>query len=141
MKRLHMSLNVTNLEKSIQFYSTLFGTAPTTVRDDYAKWMLEDPRVNFVVEASDAPGVTHAGIQVNEQGELDALFNRMQSTDGPYLPEGSTNCCYARSDKSWTADPDGFRWEAFYTHHETEERGAGSLPATAAACCDGGGCC
>lgn len=140
MKRLHMSLNVTNLNESIQFYSTLFGTEPTTLRADYAKWMLEDPRVNFVLEESSAPGATHAGIQVDEPGELDALFERMQATSGPYLPEGTTTCCYAESDKSWTADPDGFRWEAFFTHHETEDRGAARMHGTDEPCCEGG-CC
>lgn len=140
MKRLHMSLNVTNLEASVQFYSTLFGSDPTTRRSDYAKWMLEDPRVNFVLEASGTPGVTHAGIQVDAPEELDAMFERFQATDGPYLPEGTTTCCYARSDKSWTADPDGFKWETFFTHHETEERGSVGLPLNDTACC-GGGCC
>ena len=141
MKRMHMSLNVTNLEESVRFYSTLFGSEPTTRRPDYAKWMLDDPRVNYVLEESNAPGISHAGIQVEAPEELDALFERLQASEGPYLAEGTTTCCYARSDKSWTADPDGFRWEAFFTHHETEERGAVSLPVTAESCCGGGGCC
>ena len=93
MKRPQMSLNVTNLEESVRFYSTLFGSEPTTRRDDYAKWMLEDPSVNFVLEESAAPGVTHAGIQVEAPEELDAMFERLQATDGPYLPEGTTTCC------------------------------------------------
>jgi catechol 2,3-dioxygenase-like lactoylglutathione lyase family enzyme len=126
MKRLHISINVSDLDKSIQFYSTLFANEPTVVRDDYAKWMLDDPRVNFVIEHSnDAPGFTHAGIQTESVTELDDMFNRMQSAEAPYLPEGETTCCYAKSEKSWTMDPDGLPWEAFYTYHQTEERGIG----------------
>lgn len=146
MKRLHISINVSDLDNSIGFYSTLFGTAPTVVRDDYAKWMLDDPRVNFVIEKSSATvGFTHAGIQVEDPSELDELFARMQSAEAPYLAEGTTTCCYHKSDKSWTQDPDGVAWEAFYTHHETEARGAGPArveartEAEGTACC--GGCC
>lgn len=140
MKRLHMSINVTDLERSIGFYSTLFASEPAVVRDDYAKWMLEDPRVNFVIEKAGNAGFTHAGIQVESDAELAGMFDRMQSAEAPYLPEGETTCCYHRSEKSWTEDPDGLPWEAFFTHHETEERGAGRMPASdAAACCDGAG--
>ena len=136
MKRLHVSINVTNLEKSILFYSDLFGAGPSVTHDDYAKWMLEDPRVNFVLEQStDAPGMTHAGIQVESEAELHEVFDRMKSAEMPYLEEGMTSCCYARSEKSWTHDPDGLPWEAFYTHHQLEERGEGRLPATADSCC------
>jgi len=140
MKRLHMSINVTDLERSIGFYSTLFAAEPTVVRDDYAKWMLDDPRVNFVVEKSAAAGFTHAGIQVESDGELAELYERMQSAEAPYTPEGETTCCYHLSEKSWTEDPDGLPWEAFFTHHETEERGTGRMSEASAACC-GGACC
>ena len=126
MKRLHVSFGVTDLEKSISFYTTLFGEAPSVVRPGYAKWMLDDPRVNFVVETgSERPGFNHAGIQVEEQDELHEIFGRMKQAEAPYLPEGVTTCCYAKSEKSWTADPDGVAWEAFHTHHQMEEFGQG----------------
>ena len=139
MKRLHMSINVTDLDKSIQFYSHLFGEKPSFVRDDYAKWMLEDPRVNFVLEkSSEASGLTHAGIQTDNDEELAEVFARMKSAEIPYLEEGTTTCCYAKSDKSWTFDPDGLPWEAFFTHHQMEERGQSTLQVPVnAACCAG----
>lgn len=124
MKRLHVSFNVTDLDKSIAFYSQLLGAEPTVVRDGYAKWMLEDPRMNFVVETEcGSPGFSHAGIQVESSDELEEVFDRMKSAEAPYLPEGVTTCCYHKSEKSWTADPDGVKWEAFFTHHQTEEYG------------------
>ncbi len=142
MKRLHLSINVTDLQKSIGFYSTLFANKPTVVKDDYAKWMLDDPRVNFVIEQSAEPaGFTHAGIQTESAEELESLFDRMKSAEAPYLPEGLTTCCYAKSEKSWSADPDGLPWEAFFTHHQTEERGSGPSTQTildtgsASSCC------
>jgi catechol 2,3-dioxygenase-like lactoylglutathione lyase family enzyme len=126
MKRLHVSFGTADLEKSVAFYSTLFGVAPTVRRPGYAKWMLDDPRVNFVVESqSGERGFSHAGIQVESQEELAPVFERMKQAEAPYLPEGVTTCCYAKSEKSWTADPDGVRWEAFYTFHQMDEFGTG----------------
>lgn len=126
MKRLHVSFGVEDLEKSVLFYSTLFGAEPSVRRPGYAKWMLEDPRVNFVVESlSGEKGFSHAGIQVDEQEELEPIFSRLKEAEAPYLPEGVTTCCYHKSEKSWTADPDGVRWEAFYTMHQMEEFGSG----------------
>ncbi|WOF75601.1 ArsI/CadI family heavy metal resistance metalloenzyme [Parvibaculaceae bacterium PLY_AMNH_Bact1] len=126
MKRLHVSFGVADLEKSVAFYSTLFGQEPTTQKDDYAKWMLDDPRVNFVLEAgAEQSGFNHAGIQVESEEELAPLFDQLKQAEGPYLPEGVTTCCYHKSEKSWTTDPDGVAWEAFFTHHQTEERGTG----------------
>ena len=136
MKRLHVSINVSHLDNSIQFYSDLFGSEPTVTREDYAKWMLDDPRVNFVIEQSDeSTGLTHAGIQVESDSELGEMFDRMKAAEMPYLEEGMTNCCYHKSEKSWTLDPDGLPWEAFYTHHATEARGTSEmvLPACCAA--------
>lgn len=128
MKRLHVSFGVADLDKSVSFYSTLFGTEPTVRRPGYAKWMLEDPRVNFVVETlSGETGFNHAGIQVEDAAELDPIFERLKEAEAPYLPEGMTTCCYAKSEKSWTSDPDGTRWEAFYTHHLMEEFGTGPV--------------
>lgn len=126
MKRLHVSFGVEDLEKSVLFYSTLFGAKPSVRRPGYAKWMLDDPRVNFVVESlSGERGFSHAGIQVEEQAELAPIFERLKEAEAPYLPEGVTTCCYHKSEKSWTADPDGVRWEAFYTMHQMEEFGTG----------------
>ncbi len=141
MKRLHVSFAVADLEKSISFYTSLFGQAPTLTRDDYAKWMLDDPRVNFVVETGGAePGFNHAGIQVESEEELEPLFEQLKQAEGPYLPEGITTCCYHKSEKSWTSDPDGVMWEAFHTHHQLEERGTGPVAATAETP-KLGGCC
>ncbi len=131
MKRLHVSFTVADLDKSIGFYSTLFGADPTVHRDDYAKWLLDDPRINFVVETKEKGaelGFSHAGLQVETVEALEPLFDRLKAAEAPYLPEGTTNCCYHKSEKSWTSDPDGVMWEAFYTHHETEERGTGADP-------------
>lgn len=141
MKRLHVSFGTTDLEKSVAFYSTLFGAAPTVTRPGYAKWLLDDPRVNFVVETgSGKTGFNHAGIQVDEQCELNEIFDRMKAAEAPYLPEGVTTCCYAKSEKSWTADPDGVQWEAFYTMHQTEEFGTGPELAALAATGDASAC-
>src|SRR5690606_1108225 len=137
----HVSFGVEDLEKSVLFYSTLFGAEPSVRRPGYAKWMLEDPRVNFVVESlSGEKGFSHAGIQVDEQEELEPIFSRLKEAEAPYLPEGVTTCCYHKSEKSWTADPDGVRWEAFYTMHQMEEFGTGPeletiATETASACC------
>ena len=123
MKRLHVSFNVADLDKSIGFYEKLFAQAPTVVKNDYAKWLLDDPRMNFVLEArGDSPGFGHAGIQVDEQEELQPLLERMQAAEAPYMPEGVTTCCYEKSEKSWSVDPDGVLWEGFYTFHQSEQR-------------------
>ncbi|MGK0222482.1 MAG: catechol 2,3-dioxygenase-like lactoylglutathione lyase family enzyme [Limisphaerales bacterium] len=124
MKRLHVSFNVTDLNKSVAFYSSLFQVSPEVLKDDYAKWMLDDPKVNFVLEAGgENSGFGHAGIQVEDENELQSVFDNMKKAEAPYLEEGVTNCCYAKSEKSWTQDPDGIMWEAFQTFHQTDERG------------------
>jgi catechol 2,3-dioxygenase-like lactoylglutathione lyase family enzyme len=143
MKRLHVSINVSNLENSIRFYADLFGEQPTVTRPDYAKWMLDDPSVNFVLEhSSQSTGLTHAGIQTENEAELNEVFERMKSAELPFLEEGMTECCYAKSEKSWTHDPDGLPWEAFFTHHQLETRGDGPIEASTSAnapCCDTAG--
>jgi catechol 2,3-dioxygenase-like lactoylglutathione lyase family enzyme len=106
MKRLHVHVSVSDLDKSVRFYRELFATEPTVVQPDYAKWMLEDPRVNFAIsQRGGATGVRHLGIQVEDRGELDELYGRLQRADGPVLEEGATTCCYAKSEKSWIEDP------------------------------------
>ena len=121
MKRLHVHMSVGDLDQSIRFYSTLFAAAPTVVKPDYAKWMLEDPRVNFAISthAGGAPGIDHLGIQVDDSEELQQIYGRLKDAAGPVLEEGKTTCCYAQSEKSWTLDPQGVSWETFLTTGES----------------------
>lgn len=144
MKRFHVHIGVSNLESSIAFYSHLFGENPSVVKDDYAKWMLEDPRINFAIsqKCGAAKGIEHLGLQVEDSGELAEVYGRLKAADAPVLEEGATTCCYARSEKSWIADPDGVVWEAFLTNGEATDYGAGpdftalsSDNAAASACC------
>lgn len=120
MKRMHVHVGVTDLDKSIGFYSTLFAAEPTVTKADYAKWMLEDPRVNFAISSGNhaANGIEHLGIQVESGEELAEVYGRLKAADRPVLEEGATTCCYAKSEKSWIADPDGVVWEAFHTNGE-----------------------
>lgn len=119
MKRFHVHVNVEHLESSIRFYSTLFGSVPTVVKTDYAKWMLEDPRVNFAIsQRGHQVGVDHLGMQAEDEKELAAIGQRLQSADAIALAEKATTCCYAHSDKYWAEDPQGVRWESFFTHGE-----------------------
>jgi catechol 2,3-dioxygenase-like lactoylglutathione lyase family enzyme len=117
MMRMHVHVGVADLERSIRFYSALFGAQPSAVKSDYAKWMLEDPRVNFAISSGHhaSKGIEHLGIQAETGDELVEVYGRLQAADRPVLEEGATTCCYARSEKSWIADPDGVIWEAFHT--------------------------
>lgn len=142
MKRLHVHVGVDDLTQSIGFYSTLFGAEPTVTKDDYAKWMLDDPRVNFAISSGNShKGVEHLGIQVENEGELQEVYDRLKSADRPVLEEGATTCCYAKSEKSWIADPQGVVWEAFFTNGEatvygdSPELSALSANAAEANCC------
>ena len=143
MKRLHVHVGVANLDSSIRFYSTLFGTEPSVTKQDYAKWMLDDPRVNFAISSGNhaAKGIEHLGIQVESGEELTEVYSRLKSADRPVREEGATTCCYAKSEKSWIADPDGVVWEAFFTNGEATVYGdspeLGALSASAAddSCC------
>jgi catechol 2,3-dioxygenase-like lactoylglutathione lyase family enzyme len=133
---------VTDLDQSIGFYSTLFGAEPTVTKPDYAKWMLEDPRVNFAISAGNThKGIEHLGIQVESGEELQEVYGRLKAADRPVLEEGATTCCYAKSEKSWIADPQGVVWEAFFTNGEATVYGdkpeLSALSANAAenACC------
>jgi catechol 2,3-dioxygenase-like lactoylglutathione lyase family enzyme len=125
MKRLHVHMAVEDLDQSIRFYSTLFASAPSVVKPDYAKWMLDDPRVNFAISTHGgrAAGLDHLGIQVENQDELHEVYGRLQKADRPVLEEGETTCCYARSEKSWISDPAGVAWEAFHTVGESTAYG------------------
>jgi len=116
MKRFHVHAHVEDLKASIAFYSALFGAEPTRTEGDYAKWMLEDPRINFAISTRGGkPGVDHLGIQTDTEEELVELKARAQAADMALLDEGETSCCYARSDKYWLTDPQGIAWEQFHT--------------------------
>ncbi|MEL0105732.1 MAG: ArsI/CadI family heavy metal resistance metalloenzyme [Rhodospirillaceae bacterium] len=127
MKRLHIHVKVTDLKQAMDFYSSLFSMEPSVVRDDYAKWMVEDPRVNFAVSSnSESTGVDHLGIQVENEEELKEVYNRLDKAGRPVLEEGRTTCCYAEQNKSWISDPDNVPWEAFLTHGVTTVYGKGA---------------
>jgi len=117
VKRFHLHVGVTDLDASIAFYTHLFGSAPEVVKADYAKWMLEDPRINFAISMREGAtkGIEHVGLQVENAEELAEVYTRLKAADRPVLEEGATTCCYAQSEKSWIADPDGVVWEAFLT--------------------------
>jgi catechol 2,3-dioxygenase-like lactoylglutathione lyase family enzyme len=126
MKRLHIHVAVEDLQRSIGFYSTLFAAEPTVVKPDYAKWMLDDPRVNFAISSrGHNPGVDHLGIQVENKHELAEVYGRLERAEGPVLEEGETACCYAKSEKSWIMDPQGIAWETFHTTGESTVYGQG----------------
>jgi predicted lactoylglutathione lyase len=126
MKRMHVHVHVEELAKSIGFYSALFDTEPTVVKPDYAKWMLEDPRVNFAISTRGrAAGLDHLGIQVESTDELHEVYARLQKAGGTTIEEGQTTCCYAQSEKSWIDDPSGIAWETFHTTGESTVYGDG----------------
>lgn len=139
MKRIHVHVSVTDLEASIRFYSELFAAKPTVQEVDYAKWMLDDPRVNFAISRRGAaPGIQHLGIQVERPSELEEVYARLRRADRPVLEEGATTCCYAQSEKSWTEDPQGVQWETFLTTgesatygHDPESAAVGDVPEAA----------
>lgn len=139
MKRLHVHVGVEDLAQSIRFYATLFGAEPSVTKADYAKWMLENPRVNFAISAGRGfTGVEHLGLQVEDEAELAEVYDRLKAADRPVLEEGCTTCCYARSEKSWISDPQGVVWEAFLTTGESTVYGGGAALGSIApgsACC------
>jgi Glyoxalase/Bleomycin resistance protein/Dioxygenase superfamily len=137
MKRFHVHLNVTDVVSSVRFYSALFGEQPTVIKPDYAKWMLEDPRVNFAISnIGRSAGIDHLGIQAESADELAALGRRLDAAGGSIIPENATVCCYAKSDKAWTEDPQGTRWETFHTFGNATNYYAGE-----AACATDGAAC
>ena len=138
MKRMHVNMKVSDLAASVRFYEGLFGEKPAVLKPDYAKWMLDDPRVNFAISThGGAAGLDHLGIQAEDSSELGETYARMKSAEGPMLEQGNTVCCYAASEKSWITDPDGVAWEAFLTHGESTVYGdgTGETPAKSSACC------
>ncbi len=141
MKRMHVHVSVADLDQAIGFYAALFAAQPTVRKDDYAKWMLDDPRVNFAISTRGrAPGLDHLGMQVENNDELNEVYGRLQRAGGEILEEGETTCCYAKSEKSWTDDPAGISWEVFHTTGESTDYGVsvqhGAQIAHAKACCE-----
>ena len=149
MKRLHLHVAVADLNRSIGFYSTLFGAPPTVIKPDYAKWMLDDPKVNLAISARGmVPGVDHVGIQVESPGELLELAGRLKAAGETTRDQEAATCCYAQSDKSWVKDPSGLSWETFYTFGDATRYGEDDVPVIeteAKSCCapkvDAKACC
>jgi catechol 2,3-dioxygenase-like lactoylglutathione lyase family enzyme len=133
MKRLHVHVSVEDLAQSVRFYSTLFATEPSVIKDDYAKWMLDDPRVNFAISTVSInrpggfAGISHLGIQAEDETELAEVYDRLARAERPIVEAKATTCCYAHSDKQWIADPQGVPWETFFTYGEATVYGEGSL--------------
>jgi catechol 2,3-dioxygenase-like lactoylglutathione lyase family enzyme len=127
MKRMHVHVGVKDLERSISFYSALFAAQPVVVKSDYAKWMLDDPRVNFAISTrGKQPGLDHLGIQVGSQDDLHEVYARLRQAGGTVVEQGHTACCYAKSEKSWIDDPSGIAWETFHTSGESTVYGNGT---------------
>jgi predicted enzyme related to lactoylglutathione lyase len=145
MKRMHVHVAVDDLAASINFYSALFAVEPSLVKPDYAKWMLDDPRVNFAISARGrAAGLDHLGIQVEDKSELNEVYARLHKAGGTVIEQGQTACCYAKSEKSWIDDPAGIAWETFLTTGESTNYGDGSgerEARIAKAINDTGSCC
>jgi len=148
MKRLHVNVAVSDLEESMRFYTSLFATEPTLVKPDYAKWMLDDPLVNFAITTrGERKGIDHLGIQVENDAELGEVYSRLKTAGGPVIEQGDTTCCYAQSEKNWISDPEGIAWETFLTKGESPVFGVSenlrdqlsaccAKPATTTSCCD-----
>ena len=126
MSRFHVHLHVRDIERSVNFYSTMFGVPPTKREVDYAKWMLEDPSVNFAISTGGVAGLSHLGIQVEDDASLSAVSARAKQAAGEVLIEEGANCCYALSDKAWAEDPQGVRWETFRTTGDLTTYGVGA---------------
>lgn len=148
MNRFHVHVRVADLDQSVRFYSTLFGVQPTVVKPDYAKWMLEDPRVNFAISPGVvAPGLDHLGLQVESTGDLSKIAARLEAAGESVRKQKNAACCYARGDKGWIADPSGISWETFHTFGESVIYGADLAPVNELepACCPtdlpGNTCC
>jgi len=140
MKRLHVHVAVHDLKQSIRFYSALFAAQPSVLKDDYAKWMLDDPRVNFAISSRGAKaGLDHLGIQAEDGEELEDIGMRLAQADVSTTAQKGASCCYAKSDKYWTIDPQGIAWESFHTLDSVPMYGEQVRPAAAretkAACC------
>jgi len=120
MKRFHVHVAVANLDQSTKFYTNLFGSPPAVQKEDYVKWMLEDPRINFAISArGHEPGLNHLGIQAENETELNDVSDRLRSASTEVLDQGVTTCCYVKSKKAWVVDPQGITWETFLSIDES----------------------
>ena len=129
MKRFHVNLNVTDLQESVDFYNTLFATEPTVLKNDYAKWMLDDPRINFSISQSDrSSGVSHVGLQADTKAELGEIQDRLRAANRDTFDQPVAECCYAKSTKTWVRDPDQVAWETFVTHGQITHYGSDVAP-------------
>ncbi len=140
MKRLHVHVSVEDIPNAVDFYSALFAAQPAVVKSDYAKWMLDDPRVNFAISTRGRQaGLDHLGIQVEDRAELNRSMPACAKPSGNIIEQGATTCCYAKSEKSWIGDPAGISWETFLTSGESTDYGtsveSGARVAHAKACC------
>jgi catechol 2,3-dioxygenase-like lactoylglutathione lyase family enzyme len=139
MKRFHVHVAVGNIDENVRFYSRVFGAPPTVLQSDYAKWMIDDPRINFAISMRGAQaGVNHLGIQVDSDDELKALRDQLAAADENLVEEVGANCCYAKSDKYWVTDPQGIAWETYHSLGSIPVFGADSslqTPAAASGCC------
>ena len=134
MKRFHVNVRVKDLQESSAFYTALFGAEPTVLKADYAKWMLEDPRINFAISLHpENAGIEHLGIQAESEEKLAEVYGRLKQAKGTIREEVKCTCCYAKSEKSWITDPQGVDWEAFYTFGESTVYGEGINARTAQA--------
>ena len=139
MKRMHVHLRVADLAHNIRFYSVLFNSEPTVVKDDYAKWMIDDPRINFAISTrTDETGLDHLGFQVDSEEALEEMNQRLAKADLPIETEEGAACCYARSNKHWTVDPQGIAWESYLTLDSipTFNGKAEEIESERSACCD-----
>jgi len=135
MKRIHIHLTVPDIEPAIGFYTVLFGAQPSMVKEDYAKWTLDDPRVNLAISTrAPTPGIDHVGIQVDSADELAEIATRLRTAGEDIFDQAATTCCYAKSDKSWVSDPAGMRWETFFSHGDATSYGE-DMPAASGSCC------
>jgi catechol 2,3-dioxygenase-like lactoylglutathione lyase family enzyme len=152
MKRFHVHVAVNELADSVRFYSAIFGAEPTVLREDYAKWMLEDPRINFAIsKRGHTAGVNHLGFQVEDDAELHSMRTRLDTADASLIEQTGQACCYAKSDKYWITDPQGIAWETFHTLESIPVYGEDTVAATkSSACCvplaptakaEGASCC
>ena len=136
MKRMHIHVSVDDLSKSIAFYNHLFNAVPAVVKPDYAKWMLDDPRVNFAIsQRGSKAGLDHLCIQVDSEEELDEIRQRLQDADLSLLTQSGTTCCYAKSDKHWVQDPSGIAWESYHTLDSAPTFNDSAEPHADQACC------
>ncbi|MDP2247458.1 MAG: ArsI/CadI family heavy metal resistance metalloenzyme [Nitrosomonadales bacterium] len=136
MKRMHVHISVDDLSQGIQFYNHLFGASPSVEKQDYAKWMLDDPRVSFAIsQRGEKTGLNHLGIQVDDDNELDIIKERLEAADLSMLTQEGTTCCYAKSDKHWVQDPSGIAWESYRTLDTAPTFSAPADEHTDSACC------